>query len=87
MTSASPKPRSSWKTSSRAQRGEDVRIATPDGGSVQLKVVETGTRADASERPKRLPGRWKGRLHIPEDKLFEPLSEKELEWLSGASSK
>lgn len=61
----------------RAQRGEDVRITAPDGASVRLQAVDTAPRLPNKERPKRIPGRWKGRLGVP-DNLFEPMSEEEL---------
>jgi Arc/MetJ-type ribon-helix-helix transcriptional regulator len=34
----------------------------------------------------RRPGRWKGRLTVPE-RLLEPLTDEELVWLSGERSK
>ena len=36
--------------------------------------------------PERVPGRWKGRIYIPDDKLLEPLSDEELAWISGERS-
>ncbi len=61
----------------RATRGEDVRITAPGGARVRLLAVESVPRASNEDRPKRVPGRRKGRLHIPED-AFEPMSEEEL---------
>ena len=68
----------------RAARGEDVRISDPYHGTARL-IVEPATQPAAS-RPKRVPGRWKGKLHIPEDRLLEPLTEDEVAWLSGETS-
>jgi len=56
----------------RAARGEDVRIAQPGVATVRLTVVESAVQ------PERRPGRWKGRLNIPDEKLLEPMSEEEL---------
>jgi prevent-host-death family protein len=56
----------------RAVRGEDVRISDAAIGTVRLTVI-----SDAA-RPERRPGRWKGRLNIPDEKLMEPMSEEEL---------
>ena len=67
----------------RAARGEEVRIADPVHGTARL-IVETA--AAAMPGAKRVPGRWKGRIHIPEDRLLEPLSEDEVAWLSGETS-
>ena len=70
----------------RARRGEDVRIAMPDGETVRLHVVITDRENNEPIRPKLQRGRWKGRFVVPA-RLFEPLSEDEMAWLSGASSK
>ncbi len=68
----------------RAAKGEDVRISDPRIGTVRL-AIDTDHDAD-SERPRRpILGQWKGRLTIPE-RLFEPLNEDELAWLSGENS-
>jgi prevent-host-death family protein len=69
----------------RARRGEDVRISDPALGSVRL--VPAGQSQDAASLfPKRIPGLMKGMASIPDEKLFEPLSEEELAWLSGETS-
>jgi prevent-host-death family protein len=67
----------------RAARGEDVRISDPVHGTARIVVEPTAAPA---LHPKRVPGRWKGRIHIPEDRLLEPLSDAELSWLSGETS-
>ena len=66
----------------RAARGEDIRISDPKLGTVKLEPV-AGT---ANLEGKRRPGRWKGRFTVPE-RLFEPLTDDELAWLSGERSK
>jgi antitoxin (DNA-binding transcriptional repressor) of toxin-antitoxin stability system len=64
----------------RATKGEDVRISDPRLGTVRLQpVANVG-------RPERRPGRWKDRFTVPA-RLFEPLTEEELAWLSGERSK
>lgn len=65
----------------RALNGEDVRISDPRLGTVQLAA------APGSSRTRRIPGQWKGRIDIPDDKLLEPLSADELAWLSGEQSR
>jgi len=70
----------------RATRGEDVRISDPRLGTVRLQPVAVTRAAEAQERPERRPGRWKGRFTVPA-RLFEPLTEEELAWLSGERSK
>jgi len=62
----------------RAARGEDVRISHPEFGTTRL-VVE----AHPPPTPRRAPGRWKGRIHVPEDQLLAPLDPAELAWLGG----
>ena len=52
----------------RAIRGEDVRISDAAIGTVKLMVVEA-----LLSSPERRPGRWKGRLNIPDEKLLETL--------------
>jgi antitoxin (DNA-binding transcriptional repressor) of toxin-antitoxin stability system len=64
----------------RATKGEDVRISDPRLGTVRLQPVAI------AGRPERRPGRWKGRFTVPA-RLFEPLTEEELAWLSGERSK
>lgn len=72
----------------RAARGEDVRISDPKVGTVRLTAVG-GDHAGMQPKqpfPERVPGLMVGRTTIPDEKLFEPLSEAELSWLSGESS-
>jgi prevent-host-death family protein len=66
----------------RAARGEDIRISDPQRGTVRLLPVSPPARP----RPERRPGRWKGRFTVPA-RLFEPLTDEELAWLSGERSK
>ena len=66
----------------RAARGEDVRISDPKHGTVRLQPVSMPADALEPPYPPRTPGQWKGRFKVPE-RLFEPLSEDELAWLSG----
>jgi antitoxin (DNA-binding transcriptional repressor) of toxin-antitoxin stability system len=65
----------------RAAKGEVVRIIDARHGAVRLVPDEP------LKRPKRMPGRWAGRISIPDEKLLEPLSDDELAWLSGEQSK
>ena len=67
----------------RAARGEDVRIADPNLGTVRL-TADAG--AETVARPERRSGRWKGRLNIPDDELLEPMSEDELKLWYGEDS-
>ena len=69
----------------RAAKGEDIRISDPKLGTVKLQPVSGAARADRP-RPERRPGRWKGRLTVPE-RLLEPLTDEEMAWLSGERSK
>jgi prevent-host-death family protein len=66
----------------RAARGEDVRITDQRGLAVCL------VPADRDQRPpgKVIFGQWQGLVEIPHDKLFEPLSPEEMDWLSGENS-
>ena len=66
----------------RAAAGEEVRISDPEVGTVVLAAVN-GQRA--GPMPERKPGQWKGRFTVPE-RLFEPLTDEELAWLSGERS-
>lgn len=63
----------------RATSGKEVLISDPRSGTVRLQPVTQSV-------PERVPGRWKGRIHIPEDRLLESLSEDELLWVSGEQS-
>ncbi len=65
---------------SRAASGEDVRITDARLGTVRLLPV--AAQSGREPVPELRPGRWKGRFTVPE-RLFEPLSEEELKWLSG----
>ena len=70
----------------RAARGEDIRISDPKLGTVKLEPVAGTADQEGKPRPERRPGRWKGRFTVPE-RLFEPLTDEELAWLSGERSK
>ena len=62
----------------RAARGEDVRIADPLHGTARITVEP----AAADTRPKRMPGRWKGKLGPLPDELFAPMNDAELkDWI------
>lgn len=63
----------------RAVKGAEICIVDPALGRVKL----TPTAGPSAE--KRHPGRWAGRLIVPE-RLFEPLTDEELAWLSGDRS-
>lgn len=58
----------------RAASGEEIIIADPSSGDLRLQPLQAVSR----DKPKRIPGRWKGRIHIPDDKLLEPRTEEEL---------
>jgi antitoxin (DNA-binding transcriptional repressor) of toxin-antitoxin stability system len=64
----------------RATRGEEVVIRDEKLGAVKFVSVDV-TRS----RPKRVIGQWKDTFVVPE-RLFEPLSEDEMAWLSGERS-
>ena len=64
----------------RAAKGDEVRIVAPEIGTAKLQIVNT-----EDVTVERLPGRWAGQFTVPA-RLFEPLSETELEWLSGEHS-
>ena len=70
----------------RAARGEDVRISDPKLGTVRLVPSAAPAKDAPPLYPKRVPGLMKGKVFIPDDKLFEPLSEEEVAWLSGETS-
>ena len=55
----------------RAVAGEEIVIARGNMPQVKLVAVE------AVQKPKRVPGSWKGRFTIDE-RFFEPLPEEEL---------
>lgn len=57
----------------RVESGEEVIIAR--AGKPVARLVPLAT-----ESPRRIPGRLKGKVHIP-DSFFDPMSEEELrEW-------
>lgn len=60
----------------RALEGDDICIVDPERGRVKLAPA-----ASPDSSLQRSPGRWTGRLAVPE-RLFEPLTEQELAWLS-----
>ena len=67
----------------RAAKGEDIRISDPRLGTVRLQpVLAASAHQDV---PERRPGRWKDRFTVPA-RLFEPLTDEELAWLSGERS-
>jgi antitoxin (DNA-binding transcriptional repressor) of toxin-antitoxin stability system len=74
----------------RAARGEDVSISDPEHGTFRLAPDRPAVDGDdAVIEPtlqKPVLGQWKGKLTVPE-RLFEPLSEEEMAWLSGEASK
>ncbi|HXO00481.1 MAG TPA: type II toxin-antitoxin system Phd/YefM family antitoxin [Stellaceae bacterium] len=53
----------------RAEAGEEIVIARGRKPVVKLVAIET--------KPKRVPGRWKGKISIGPE-FFEPMSEEEL---------
>lgn len=69
----------------RASKGEDVRITDPRLGTMRLQPVAGSTQATLPYPP-RIFGQWRHLPEIPDDRLFAPLSEHELKWLSGEQS-
>ena len=69
----------------RAAKGEDIRISDPKLGTVRLLPVNNSLPRGEDLSHLRKPGRWKGRFTVPA-RLFEPLTEEELAWLSGERS-
>ncbi|MEQ1578680.1 MAG: hypothetical protein ABL894_13645 [Hyphomicrobium sp.] len=65
----------------RAKRGEEVSFGVPGQGTFKISYV--GADVAAPRRP--VLGQWKGKLTVPQ-RLFEPLNNDELVWLSGATS-
>lgn len=65
----------------RAAKGEEICVSDPSIGCVKLVAVAGSLPA----RPKRVIGQWKDKFEVPA-RLFEPLSEEELGWLSGEAS-
>jgi prevent-host-death family protein len=61
----------------RARQGEDVRIATSDGGLVRLQPLR-----DSQQAAKRKPGRLQGVYDVPEG-LFDGLPNEELRRWNG----
>ena len=70
----------------RAASGEDVRIVDPRYGSVKLSIAPQNKAPNEPPYPLRIFGLMKGLVEIPDDKLFEPLSDDELAWPSGETS-
>jgi antitoxin (DNA-binding transcriptional repressor) of toxin-antitoxin stability system len=70
----------------RAARGEDVRISDPKLGTVKLQPVPADIARAEPPYPKRIPGLMKGLVIISDETLFDPLTEAELDWLSGETS-
>ena len=68
----------------RASKGEDVRISDARLGTLRLQPVQA---AGAPPYPTRVFGLMKHLAEIPEDRLFAPLTEDELAWLSGEQSR
>jgi antitoxin (DNA-binding transcriptional repressor) of toxin-antitoxin stability system len=68
----------------KAARGEEVMIEVPGQGTFRLQQLAEAP-ADKPQRRRPILGQWKGRLTVPE-RLFEPLTEEELAWLSGEQS-
>jgi len=66
----------------RAANGESISIETSDKGTFELRSVASH-QPSAPTQP--ILGQWKGRLKVPA-RLFEPLSDDELAWLSGEQS-
>ena len=69
----------------RAALGEDVVIGDAATGTVRLLPVGAPKTETEHQKPPREPGRWRGKFVVPE-RLFEPISEDELSWLSGEQS-
>ena len=65
----------------RAAKGEDVSIEAPQLGTFALSPRSPMRKS----RTRPILGQWKDRLIVPA-RLFEPLSEDELAWLSGETS-
>ena len=66
----------------RAARGEDVCISDPKHGSVRLTPT-----VGRPPYPTRVSGLMKGKVHISDEQLLAPLTDEELAWLSGETSK
>ncbi len=60
----------------RAAKGEVVYSRDP-----VLGTVKVGPAEPAKARPKRVIGQWKDKFEVPA-RLFEPLTDEELSWLS-----
>ncbi len=69
----------------RAARGESIRITDPKHGAVRL-VADAPEGASKPPYPARIFGQWKHLAEIPDERLFAPLTDDELEWLSGEKS-
>jgi antitoxin (DNA-binding transcriptional repressor) of toxin-antitoxin stability system len=70
----------------RAARGEEVYISDPRHGTVRLAPATLPSQG-AVRYPERFIGQWQGRMSdIPDERLFAPLTDEELAWLSGELS-
>ncbi len=69
----------------RVARGEEVSIFDPRHGSFELRPTGEAHRETQPDIGPPILGQWQGRLIVPA-RLFEPLSEEELGWLSGERS-
>ncbi len=64
----------------RAAAGEEIIISDAVAGEVRLLPISGVVHLSEG---KRIPGRWKGRIHIPDDALLAPLTDEELSWMTG----
>ena len=71
----------------RAASGEDVRILDPRHGSIRLTPADAVTGSHGQRFPPRVPGLMKDRVSLPDEDLLAPLTEEELTWLSGETSR
>jgi prevent-host-death family protein len=66
----------------RAANGESVCIVSPRVGAVRLIPTQMPV-----QMPSRvILGQWKHLAEIPEERLLAPLTDDELDWLSGENS-
>ena len=69
----------------RAARSEDVSIVDPQHGRFELRPAALSTDERANFAGPPILGQWAGRVVVPA-RLFEPLTDEELEWLSAEKS-